>query len=55
MESQCYHPGVGVGEGIDGGEEDVVVGGVVPRVAVEFEFEDLGKGVGDVSGEGEGG
>jgi len=53
MKSECYHPGVGVGEGVDGGKEDLVVGRVMPRVAIEFEFEDLGKGVGDVSREGE--
>jgi len=53
MESQCYHPGVGVGESVDGGEEDMVVGGVVPCVAVEFKLKDLDKGVGDVSRESE--
>lgn len=33
----------------------MVVVGVVPRVAVEFELEDLSEGVGDVTREGEGG
>ena len=52
MEPQCDHPGVGAGARVEGGEEDVFFGGgVVPRVAVELELEDVGEGVGDVSRE----